>query len=251
MDIPLDPDNGGFIRPGRFGSGGGTPGTGSGAGGGFGGSSGGGGGGFVGYGGGYSGQPGGSWARKLRYGQPAPSFPSGGLNTNPTSTGGPYTGGSDYQPFPGMSNLPGQGQGQNGWADAWGGITGHGDQTGWSAVDVARFLTGQAGGAGVFDPYGSQGLLQMQRQNMISSMGAQEAGAVNAARSMYGDDPQMAAYAALQSRLGGQRAMATSLANTQTQSALQNQDFLQQLMTSLFGSDSDWYARERAAQLAK
>lgn len=250
--LPGDPQEDGF-KAARGSYGGGTPGTGFGPGGGFGGSFGGGGGGFFSaYPSAYNSSPAPmSWGRRLRNAaQPMPlqggggfSNPyssGGGLNTNATMTGGPF--------IPGASG--GSGGGNGGWIDAWGNATA-GNQTGWDASSIAMRAIAAGGAAGMFDPYGSQGLLNMQRQNMISGMGAQQAGAVNQARSMYGDDPQMAAYAALQSRLGGQHAMASSLAGLQSQSALQNQQWLQNLFGSVYGSQNDWMARDQSARLAK
>lgn len=238
--LPGDPQDDGFIRPNR--GGGGTPGTGFGSGGGFGGAPSGGGGGFSGYSGGYTGQPGGSWAKKLRYGQPAPSFPYGGLSTEPTMTG--------YQPFPGMDNMPG-GANTGGWMGDWSNPISRTDGNDPDMGDVARWLIGQGGQAGIFDPMGSQGLLQMMQQKEVSEAGGREAGAVNAARLAYGDDPQMAAYAQLQARLGGQHDLATGLMGARTTSALQNQQYLQQLASAMYQQWAQYMAQRTGAKLAK
>lgn len=265
--LPGDPQDDGFIKPNR--GGGGQPGTTFGAGGGFGGSpaGSGGGGGFNGYSA-YTGQPGGSWARKLRYGQPAPMAPNG-LSTNPTMSGGPFlpTGAGDgnyigYNPFPGMGALPGAGgggvggsggaSGGNGWWSDW--ASGPDTQPGNSGPemgDIARWLVANGGQAGIFDPMGSQGLLQMMQQKAYSEAGAREAGAANAAGMAYGDDPQMAAFARLQARLGSQHDLATSLSGARQTSALQNQQYLQQLASAMYQQWAQYMAQKTGAKLAK
>ena len=97
-------------------------------------------------------------------------------------------------------------------------------------------MFGAAGQAGVFDPNGSSALTNQLRQHAMMDAGAQESGLVNQARMQFGDDPQMAGYAALQGRMAGQHNTAQALADASTKSAFQNQGFLQNLASGTMGN---------------
>ena len=118
-------------------------------------------------------------------------------------------------------------------SNPWGAYTG--DQRGDMNGALNRMF-GAAGQAGVFDPNGSSALTNQLRQHAMMDAGAQESGLVNQARMQFGDDPQMAGYAALQGRMAGQHNTAQALADASTRSAFQNQGFLQNLTAGTMGN---------------
>ena len=87
-------------------------------------------------------------------------------------------------------------------------------------------LLGQLGQAGGFDPFGSQGLIGMLRQQGLQDAGAFQRRNQLQAQLSGGGDPALTAFAGLQGGLQGQSDLSRNLSNAQLQSAFQNQNRL-------------------------
>lgn len=97
-------------------------------------------------------------------------------------------------------------------------------------------LTAKSIQGGAFDPLGSQGMADMARTSITSSMGARERAATLGADMDSGGDPALRAFGRLQARLNTQGEGSNAYVNALLQSAQQNQSFLQQLFGARQGA---------------
>lgn len=97
-------------------------------------------------------------------------------------------------------------------------------------------IIGNAGNQGVFDPNGSQGILDAIANQINSGAGGRQNGIRNSLMASGVDDPNAYAYGQLQGDLGLQHDLSSQVGNAQLQSMLQNQGFLQ----NVFGSNQNF-----------
>jgi hypothetical protein len=98
-----------------------------------------------------------------------------------------------------------------------------------SYPQLLNMLTAKSIQGGAFDPLGSEPLAQMSRDRIMASQGARERAATLGADMDSGGDPALRAFGRLQARMGTQGDSANAYANALQQSAMQNQQFLQNL----------------------
>lgn len=103
------------------------------------------------------------------------------------------------------------------------------NRTGWSSSwpDFMNAIIQSGAAGGAFDPTGSKVAAEHARQQITKSAGARERAATLGAEIDSGGDPALAAYGRMMARLGTQGDAADAYGNALTQSALQNQRFLQ------------------------
>lgn len=89
--------------------------------------------------------------------------------------------------------------------------------------------------SGVFDPNGAQGLLDSIRRRGISDAGALERGAVLRAQAA-GLSPESVNFARLTGGMEGQSQLSSRLGEAELATAMKQQDFIRQLLASLYGS---------------
>lgn len=186
-----------------------------------------------------------------RMGQPA-------VRTNPrqpvapvrppgsTMSGGPYTGGSGYQPFPGMGNLPSTGVGAGWVAPPTSGsnpdIGSLGDLPAYQ--QIAEMLR-QFGAGGAFSPEGSAALMRSVQGQATSNADAMRARQQNALQ-LGGMDAGQAAAMKQMADLRGQGDVANAL-NAAQYGQLASQDAFGK---SLIGQMTNAQMQEYLAQLA-
>lgn len=116
---------------------------------------------------------------------------------------------------------------------------------------VLNRILAAAGGAGSFDPMGSQALIDMLEGKGVRDAGAFEAAARNDMAALGYDDPALAAFAGMQARRGAQGQLSDSLMDARIQQATSAQDFTRQALMAQLQAALSQYLNSQQAELQR